>query len=424
MLGGVRLRIGGLAMCALLVCVPRASAEQDREQERPFRPLYADDVNLPRRLLTFDLAVHEGIADAAEGLNGDGFSTSARLGSTFTSRVRRFTFNVGGGTEYRYYSTNQSIEGQERYGTIGLEARGRATRFTVAQSIRYLPYQQLVGLPSVAGPEAPIDTSADHALDDVSNTSYGTTVALNRSIGRDGALVFDYGLGITRSTGETSQDVQRGGAMFTQRLGRNLELRLGYHARSRQPGVDSDVVPLISHDVDAGVAFTRGLSLTRRTNLTFQTGSSIVSSDAGRQYVLTGSASLNHMIGRTWNATLTYDRGLDFPDALPQPVVADRVSIGLGGFWGRRFSVRARATGGIGNTGLESDGDYRTFGTELRAGLILRRRWRWFAEHFYFQHEADGAALAAGLPAATYRRGIRTGLDVQLAFLDRRRQSQ
>jgi hypothetical protein len=118
---------------------------------------------------------------------------------------------------------------------------------------------------------------------------------------------------------------------------------------------------------------------------------------------------------------VTVDRGLDFPDALPEPMVADRVSLGLGGYWGRRFSVRARATGGIGNTVLEGKGEYHTFGTEVRASLILKRRWQWFAEHFYFQHEASGAAVAAGLPAATYRRGVRTGLDVQLAFLDRRR---
>jgi len=57
----------------------------------------------------------------------------------------------------------------------------------------------------------------------------------------------------------------------------------------------------------------------------------------------------------------------------------------------------------------------------MRASLVLNNRWQWFAEHFYFRHEASGAAVAAGLPAATYRQGVRTGLDLQLAFLDRRR---
>jgi hypothetical protein len=423
MLGGVRLRIGGLMMCALLVAAPRASAGQDRERERrPFRPLYEENENLPRRLLTFDIATHEAFADAAEGLNGDGYSTTARLNTSFTGRSRRLTFNFGGGTEYRYLSTTRAIADQGRHGTISLEARGRATRFTVAQSVRQLPFQQLVGLPSVLGPGASVETSADHALDRVSNTVYGSSVAVHRTLGRDGTLVFDYGLGMTRSAGRGSQDVHRGGALFTHRVGRSLEVRLGYHARSRQRGGNSAIAPLLSHDVDAGLAFTRGLSLTRRTSLMFTSGSSILSSELGRQYVLTGSAALNHMIGRTWNATVTFDLGLDFPDALPQPVIADRLSVGLGGFWGRRFSLRARATGGIGNTSLEGEGEYRSFGTELRAGLILKRRWQWFAEHFYFQHEASGAAIAAGLPAASYRRGIRTGLDVQLAFLDRRRQ--
>jgi hypothetical protein len=420
MLGGVRLQIGGLVVCALVACAPCAFAEQDRERERPFRPMYAEDENLPRRLLTFDLAMHEAVGEAAEGLV-DGYSTSARVHSGFTARARRVTFSAGGGTEYRYHTTTREVADQGRQGSIGLEARGRATRFTVAQTARQLPFRQLVGLPSVLGPESVADTSADHALDRVPNTVYGTSVALQRTLGRDGTLVFDYNLGLTRTAADGSQNVHRGGALFTERLGRYLELRLGYHARSRQPGPDAAIVPLVSHDVDAGLAFTRGLSLTRRTSLMFTSGSSIVSSELGRQYVLTGSAALNHMIGRTWNATVTLDRGLDFPDALPEPVVADRLSLGVGGYWGRRFSVRARATGGIGNTVLEGQGEYRTFGTEVRASLILKRRWQWFAEHFYFQHEASGAALAAGLPAATYRRGIRTGLDVQLAFLDRRR---
>ncbi len=421
MLGHVCVRIGGLVVCALVACAPRALAEQDRERERPFRPLYAEDEDLPRRLLTFDLAMHEAVGEAAEGLV-DGYSTSARVNSGFTARARRTTFSIGGGTEYRYHTTTREMTDQGRHGAVGFEARGRATRFTAAQTIRQLPFRQLVGLPSLFGPEGGSDTTADHALDRVPNTVYGTSVAVHRTLGRDGTLVFDYGLGMTRTGADGSQNVHRGGALFTERVGRYLELRLGYHARLRQPGPEASIVPLVSHDVDAGLAFTRGLSLTRRTNLMFASGSSIVSSDLGRQYVLTGSAALNHMIGRTWNATVTLDRGLDFPDALPEPIVADRLSLGIGGYWGRRFNVRARATGGIGNTVLEGEGQYRTFGTEVRASVILKRRWQWFVEHFYFQHEASGAAIAAGLPAASYRRGIRTGVDVQLAFLDRRRQ--
>ena len=418
--GGVRV-IGGLLAGALVTCATAAFAEQDRDRERPFRPLYSDqDDSLPRRLLTFDMAVHEALGQAAEGLV-DGYSTNARVNGGFTARGRRLTFNIGGGTEYRYHTASREIADQGRYGAIGLEARGRTTRFTIGQTVRHLPFQQLVGLPSVLGPDSVADTSADHALDGVSNTVYGSSVAFQRTLGRDGTLVFDYGLGMTRTGAEASQNVHRGGAMFTERIGRNLQLQLGYHARSRQPGRDATLVPMLSHDVDAGLAFTRGLSLTRRTNVTFTSGSSIVSSDLGRQYVLTGSAALNHMIGRTWNASVTFNRGLDFPDALPQPVISDQVSLALGGYWGRRFSVRARATGGIGNLALEQEGQYRTFGTEVRASLILKRRWQWFAEHFYFQHEASGGAIAAGLPAASYRRGIRTGLDMQLAFLDPRR---
>jgi hypothetical protein len=381
-----------------------------------------DEDNLPRRLLTFDLSMHEALGDGADGATADGYSTNGRLNGAFTGGARKVTFTAAGGAEYRYHSTTGTIADQGRHGTIGLVARGRATRFTIEQSIRQLPYQQLVGLPSVMGPEARADMSADHALGRVPNTVHGTGVTVHRALGRDGTLVFDYGLSMSRTAEQGSQDIHRGGGLLTQRISRNLDLRLGYHARSRRPGPnDTAAVPMLSHDIDAGVAFTRDLSLTRRVSVMFTSGSSIVSSDRGRQYVLTGSAALNRMIGRTWNATLRFDRGLDFPDVLPQPVIADSVSVGIGGLWGRRVNLRMRATGGIGSTGFESDGEYRTFGTEVRAGLLVGRRWQWFAEHFFFQHEASGAALAAGLPSATSRQGVRTGLDVQLAFLDPRR---
>jgi hypothetical protein len=418
MLADARLRLGGAAICALLAGVPAASAGQDAGAGQPARG--GSQPTGPRRLLTFDLAVHEAFGEAAEDLV-DGYSTSARVNSSFMARSRRITFTVAGGTEYRYQSAIGTLEDQGRHGTVGLEAGGRTTRLTLAQSVRQLPFQQLVGLPSLMDSDSPAVTSADHALDRVPNTVYGSSVALRRTLGRDGTLTFDYGLGLTRTAGQGSQDVHRGGALFTHRIGRGLDLRLGYHARSRQAVPDASVVPLVSHDIDVGFGFNRGLSLTRRTKLMFTSGSSIVSSDFGRQYVLTGAAALTHAIGRTWDATLTLDRGLEFPDALPQPVISDRVSVGLGGFWGKRFNVRARAVGGIGNIALDGDGQYRTLGTEVRAGVLVGRRWQWFAEHFYFRHEASGAALAAGLPGATSRSGVRTGLDVQLAFLDRRR---
>jgi hypothetical protein len=420
MLADARLRFGGVVMSVLVAGVPSVSAGQDAAPAPRSSGTGAPWRSGPERTLTFDLAVHEALGQAAEGLV-DGYSTAGRVNSSFTTRGRRVTFNLAGGTEYRYQSTTGAVADQGRHGTIGLEAGGRTTRIALEQTVRQLPFQQLVGLPSVLGPGNSIDTSADHALDGVSNTVYGSSVSVTRTLGRDGTLSFDYGLGITRTVARPSHDVHRGGALFTHRVGRGLDLRLGYHARSRQPEPDSVVAPLLSHDLDVGFAFTRGLSVARRTTLTFSSGSSIVSSDFGRQYVLTGSAALSHAIGRTWNASLTLDRGLDFPDALPQPVIADTLTVGLGGSWGRRFNLRARAMGGLGSIALDGDGQYRTFGTEVRAGLLVGRRWQWFAEHFYFQHEASGGALASGLPAATSRRGVRTGFDVQLAFLDRRR---
>jgi hypothetical protein len=75
--------------------------------------------------------------------------------------------------------------------------------------------------------------------------------------------------------------------------------------------------------------------LTRRTKLSFGTGLVSVSDQTSTRHTTRhtaiGNAQLTRELGRTWLATLTYDRDVSFVDTFQQPVISDGVSVGLGG---------------------------------------------------------------------------------------------
>jgi hypothetical protein len=62
------------------------------------------------------------------------------------------------------------------------------------------------------------------------------------------------------------------------------------------------------------------------------------------RFFLLGNATLSHQMGRTWTATLTAGRNVDFADGFRDPVVSDRATTSLGGNIARRVQVNAFAS--------------------------------------------------------------------------------
>jgi len=412
---------------AIAVCAADSAAAQGREPQRPFRPTYELAEEMPRRLLSLGAGLFEARGETlgtqqesgASDLEAGRLYSGAHGVATYLRRSRRVLFTGTASAGLRYYPSldRSSLTEHGAVGTLDI-LLGRS-RIRATEAVRRLPYQQLIFLASPIGDIGP-QASEDQAFGTVPNTSYFTSVGFDRRIGRYGELTLDYASSLTRSEGSIGQHVQRAGGLFVQKVGRNLELRLGHHLRWGQIGRGVYASNLVSNDIDAGLVFTRGLSLARRTTVSFGSGSAIAAEEGRRKFVLTGSASLNHAMGRTWNFLASIDRGLETPEALARPVVSTRLTAGIGGYWGRRLSLRLRATAGVGDVGLEEPGRYTSYATEARASVDIARTWRWYVEHYYFQQDAEGAAAAAGIPSAVFRRGVRTGFELQWTMLHRR----
>ena len=140
-------------------------------------------------------------------------------------------------------------------------------------------------------------------------------------------------------------DWHTAGGSLVQTLGKGLDLVLGYHYSQAQY---ADGSAHQNHLIDAGVNYNRALSFSRRTTLSFSTGTSRFAkpNPAGR----CGSApparsGSSHEIGRTWTATLSYDRGLRFTENWLEPLFTDSASAGLSGSMSRRVQAHLGARG-------------------------------------------------------------------------------
>jgi hypothetical protein len=421
-----------MATLALLVTTSAVLAAQSerQERERPFKPLFVDETSMPKNSFVMAGSLHEGRGEEVGGrdefASSDGAArsrmyTGTQVGAAYTRRGRRLTLSAEATGGARYYADLGRLVTLGHRASVGAELRLRATRLQAAHTYRDTPFQQMLPQLGANGQATRDASTPDTSLAPTHTVQQASTVGWARAFGRHSELAFNYGFNTTRSADGSTQDVHQGGSAYRHRVGRGLELRLGHQARRRQEMYDPAGGTVIVHDLDLGVDVDRELSFSRRTRVAVATGSSLLSSEAGRRFVATGEASLKHEIGRSWNAVGAYARKVDFVDGFADPFIGHTATVGLGGYWGRRFSVTLRGAVGRGAVGVDGGGTYTSASTEARGNLALRRGWSWYVEHFYYQHTVSGSlALLDGIPRGAYRRGLRTGLDIKFDAFGRR----
>ena len=119
--------------------------------------------------------------------------------------------------------------------------------------------------------------------------------------------------------------------------------------------------------------YNKALSFSRRTTLTFSTGTAAVNSGRDTSFNLTGTARLNHEIGRTWTASAGYSRSVQFVDLLLVPVLYDSLDASIIGLLNRRVEVQAGARASIGTIAIGSQGSRGDFDTFQATGQRVVR---------------------------------------------------
>jgi hypothetical protein len=210
-------------------------------------------------------------------------------------------------------------------------------------------------------------------------------------------------------------------ARLNHEVGRGLSLRVGYGYS--QAYYDERDRRYTGHNIDAGIDYSRALSFSRRTMLSFGTGTSAARSGGSTlRYYATGMARLNHEIGRTWLAALSYSRGLQYVETWPEPLFADSATAMVAGLLSRRSQVQVAVRALNGNTQSTAAGNISSYSGSAALSLALNRFVSTGLTYAYYQHGfASTIALAPGYPDDFDGHTIRASINLWAPIFQRAR---
>jgi hypothetical protein len=417
-------RAVAVLVVALSSGVIPASAQTPRP-ERPYRGLFGSGVDNAEQLLTFGATIGGGYDDSipVEALEADDSSQQRYEGGWFTQggltlryllERQRVAFGASVATLGRYYPADLKEVVGTHSASVGLAARvARRTQVHVNQSISRQPYFVISMFPvlfepeigQVAIPTFEFSTRRERYF------TYTTAAGIVQTLSRRATLRGNYNYSGTEFSSLRNRFVVTGAdGEFTYGLNKNLDFRARYGFLEGRYGTNVRRSQLF----DVGLDFRRALSLSRRTTLSFATGSAAINYGDRTHYRLTGSARLRREIGRTWDASIAYDRTLGFVETLQEPIFADAVHVGVNGLMNRRVSLRAAAGASRGNLGFTgTDRGFSSLFATASAQTALTRRLELGVHYSFYRHAFDSAAfLPLGLPVNLDRQTVRAYLTV------------
>jgi hypothetical protein len=419
--------VGSLAMLAGTVAPALAQDLAPARVDRPYRGLFKSGVQNPSQLLTVDGSLGGGydrtrvreISDAAmRPLSGQYALGSAAL--AYSLNLPRLTFGASAATATRLYANNRGNYFTSRSAGVAVSAQAtRSLQLSAAENYSYAPYNLQSLSPTLfdspLGQLSLIDDDTGLATRRYARVSTTAGAVQTFRLTARSSLNLDYAYGRTHVPSRSSDfETHRAGGTFRQSVTQNLGYHIGYHYRRTEYPSTVTARRLQTHDADIGMDFNKALSLTRRTTLSMTTGSSAYVTEGRQTYRLTGNARLNREIGRTWNASLAYNRNIGFVDTFDNPVLYDSVTAGIGGLIMRRLQFSASTGVSNGTVGLTgSNNGYRTFSDSVSLTTSLTRNIAIGTSYFYYRSRFDSGAVVPDVLARQFsRQGVRAYLTV------------
>ena len=371
----MKMRIVACLFVVTLLAGSLPASAQQPSAGRPYQGLFAGGVNDAEQLL------------AATGTLGGGYSNnvfadplvvgvgqtptlvadpsaseygSATAGLSYMFNRSRLSVGASASSDTRYFPNldDRLITGYS--GQAGVTVR-ILSNLSVTQNVSYQPWYAFSPFPQVTEARlghAPIGGAALAASRDGYLHS-SSAVGFTQALGRRSSLALSYAYVVSNFDGPSDDlRTQSGSGVYRYAFMRDLGVRVGYTFSEGRYGTSDDTRRINSHVIDAGLDFNRALSLTRRTTLSFATGTAAMNDQIRTHYRFTGHATLNHQIGRTWGANVSYDRNLSFVEAFHEPLFYDAVSAGVTGLITRRLEFRASAGASFGELGLAQSNNY------------------------------------------------------------------
>jgi hypothetical protein len=418
----------------VLVGASTGAAAQSEGSDRPYNGLFGgSQASSDRNPGTLNLTLAQGYDDVVGTSIGSIGAPEASRAGQYTSlsadlgygrRGRKVEFTSAAGSTARYYAAADQVTSLSYYADAGLSVQlMRRSQLTLNQSASYAPSYFSRLFPAVApGPASAQVDSGQQPADYAADASEGyrnlsTALGLTHSLTRRDTLSFSGSFRSSAFSGATiSAYVVRG--QFSRGLTRRAVLRVGYGYREAFWSYLDQRVR--SHDIDLGVDYRRTLSFSRRTRLGFTFGSTLLRSPlrdeitetTRLQYRAVSNAWLDHQFGRTWNASLKYERGVGVIDGLAEPVFTDGVSLNVGGLLNRRTTLSAIASYSAGESAFtQGTPGFDTYMGAVRLGIAVSKSLSTFADYTYYSYDfSQATTLLDGAPEKLGRNALRVGL--------------
>lgn len=386
-----------LVVAALLAGL--ASAPAYAQGARQPRPLFGGGVGNLGQALGVNASIGQGLfrtnIDAdEERRRRDSQVTTLSGGLTYSLEGARAGMSASVASAGQYYAelTDELLSNHGAAVGAWLQIT-RRTNLSVNEAVSYQPAYQ-GALQSLLDPRGGflVELANDIPASEEYRLSYATSVSLSHELSRRTSLAADYTRrDLSFSERDGSQVTETAGGRLQHRISEGLGARVGYrYSTSRISDFDLDQPAQDLHTIDAGVDFSKALSLSRRTTVAFSTGSTFIETNDQFHFFLTGDVSLDHRMGRTWGADLSVGRHVNFFDGLLEPVVTNRANAGVSGQPTRRMSMGVSASAVQGqNAGGGDNTSFTVYQGSANTSVRIARFLGWNAGYGYFRSDFD-----------------------------------
>ena len=424
-----KLAVRTTALMAFVLLTPLVSAAQTGgEVRRPYRALFGGDPNDATSSsvsVSFSGGYDDNVFPKDNAALDPRFQSSSFVGGvganlTLQRATERTSLGLALSSSLRYIHADDEVT-SSGHGLNAFARRQLGDRMSVrlVGGFLWAPlYNPLLsgagigteGFESFSPPRIGADYSVGSRPAMFANGSVTVDYSLTRRASLSGSYSAHYG-NFTDEDRQHTANAFRAGAGY--RLTRYSSLRLSY-SRVTHSLADGEERGDID-DFGGGIDYRRPWSLSgRRTTLTVTPGMALDRRGGSTRVHVTGSASLDHEIGRTWTARASYRRGFRYADGLGVQVLADTAQGVVEGLLSRRVSLAFDGQLVIsGDQERQASREYHAYGVASRISYALTRHLSCYAQYVYYSYRyGDSVVVPVSIGRRLDRQGIRVGLSV------------
>ena len=424
-----------------VVAAPAWAQNRPTKPERPYRGLFGGGSSARmEQALTLSVSLGGGYdtniqpnvgvpgeADPGPASREDGSFTYLVGDLTYTLNRNRFAFGAGFSANARYYPDIQEGLLATYSGSISESFQfTKRTSLNAYQTVAYQPFYAFVPFPPLFAPDLGevISPETDFRAAETDSLLYTASASVNHGLSRRASLIGRYSYTFN-DLGSDELDIayHYAESRLSYTLTRDLAARVGY-GYGRSDAVNEQDQDLIStHLIDAGLDFNRALSLTRKLKLSFNAGVTGTRDDETTHYAIIGGARLDREIGRSWNASLAYDRNVGFTPPFREPLLYDSLTFMFDGMISRRLQFHSTAAAVYGNVGLEEGDKFSTYYTTTGISYGLSRSLGLGIDYTFYRYSFDTVVLPEIRGGFLNRHSVRAYLTYWLPLIHRARRA-